>query len=532
MGFWLLLGIKGRLMWRSLVRKSGTRTLIGMAAAALVLMPMWLGMAAAAMNAVARRGEQGLLAVVVLVHVSWLFSAFLFAAFAEGFELRKVLRYPVRPWVVFVLNVLLAPFDLVALFLLPPLVAATLAAGRFGGPRMAIAAAAACLLTVLISGVVLHVLLAGLGRFLRKEWARASAGLLLGLALATPSLFLRRHLSQGAPAGALTSSFDAFIEAAARLASRLPTTVPVALLVHGAGAGQWSRVALGVVGAAGLVALGVLLGTRWATAEALSQDSSSVVSARPADDAPSSRWERIFGAELAVLAARDLRYWLRTPQIVLGLAFTPFLVLFFFHERAFSGDLRMFFLPFFCLVSVFNLSANQFGLDREGVRLLLLLPVQPRHLIAAKNLASVVVVSLVTVASLVIVQLATHAALLDLATAALAVLATVPVVLMAGNALSVRHPWRMTFRIGGTPPGALASAFTQMGVVTGMALLLAVPTLLGRLVGGRPLALGGTLGLGLVSWWIWWRSLPGAARSLVARREHLLATLGHAHETG
>jgi ABC-2 type transport system permease protein len=177
-------------------------------------------------------------------------------------------------------------------------------------------------------------------------------------------------------------------------------------------------------------------------------------------------------------------------------------------------------------------SANQFGLDREGVRLLFLLPVDPRRLIAAKNLASFTVVLGETVISLVIVRLIGGAPLSDLVAPALSVLATIPAVLVAGNALSVRHPWRMTFRVGGTPPGALASAFTQIFVVAGMAALLAIPTLAGRFVGGRPLALAGTVVLGVFAWAVWSLSLGRAARALTARREQLLATLAHPHETG
>jgi hypothetical protein len=279
---------------------------------------------------------------------------------------------------------------------------------------------------------------------------------------------------------------------------------------------------------------GVALGTRWAVAAALAGETaggpdSGQGRSRTARAGP---WERVLGADIAVLVGRELRYWLRTPQVVLGLMVTPLMVLFFFREHRFAVDLRLFFLPFLCLVSVFNVSANQFGLDREGIRLLFLLPIEPRRLIAAKNLASLTVVTVETLVSLVVVRLVGGAPIADLGAPALSVVATVPAVLMAGNALSVRHPWRMTFRVGGTPPGALASAFTQIFVVAGMALLLAIPTLAGRFVGGRPLALGGTALLGVVAWTIWSLTLGRAARSLAARREQLLATLAHPHETG
>src|SRR6185436_11403041 len=381
--------------------------------------------------------------------------------------------------------------------------------------------AMACLLTVLVTGVVLHILLAALGRFLRREWSRAVAGLVFGLAFAAPSLAFNRHIGTGQ----IGAGLDRRIPAAARLAESLPTTAFPALVVRGSVEGRVALVGLGLVGAALVLVAGVALGTRWAVAAALAGDTT----ASPTGDEKASRaaragpWERVLGADVAVLVGRELRYWLRTPQVVLGLMVTPLMVLFFFREHRFAVDLRLFFLPFLCLVSVFNVSANQFGLDREGVRLLFMLPLPPSRLIAAKNLASLAVVAAETVVSLVIVLVIGRAPLADLAAPALSVLATVPAVLMAGNALSVRHPWRMTFRVGGTPPGALASAFTQIFVVAGMAFLLAIPTLVGRFVGGRPVALAGTALLGVLAWTAWSLSLGRAARNLSDRREQLLA---------
>jgi hypothetical protein len=105
-------------------------------------------------------------------------------------------------------------------------------------------------------------------------------------------------------------------------------------------------------------------------------------------------------------------------------------------------------------------------------------------------------------------------------------------VLMAGNALSVRHPWRMNL-----PGGRGAAGRAGLGLHPdlrhiGMAVLLAIPTVVGRLTGSRLAALGGTTLLGAIAWLCWALSLGRAARSLGARREHVLATLTHPHETG
>jgi hypothetical protein len=530
LGLWLLLGVKVRLLLRSFARRSPVQTALLALVILAVLVPAWRGLGGAARAAVEKSGVTGAIAVLGTVHLSWLVSSFLFSAFAEGFELRRVLRYPVRPSAVFIMNVLLAPVDLVALFLLPPLVAAVAAMARLHGAGAALGLAVAALLTILVTGVLLHILLAALGRFLKREWMRAVAGLLFGLAFAAPSLAFNRQIGTRE----MSASIDRRIPEAARVATLLPSTAFPAMMARGAAEGRPELVGLGLLGAAVVLAAGVALGTRWAVAGALAGDVTATARAgvSRASAARASPWERVLGSDVTVLVGRELRYWLRTPQVVLGLLVTPLMVLFFFREHRFAVDLRLFFLPFLCLVSVFNVSANQFGLDREGVRLLFLLPVAPRRLIAAKNLASLTVVLVETLASLVIVGLIGGAPLPDLGGAALSVVATIPAVLMAGNALSVRHPWRMTFKVGGTPPGALASAFTQIFVVAGMAALLAIPTLVGRFTGRPALALGGTALLGVLAWTAWSLSLGRAARSLVRRQESLLATLAHAHESG
>jgi hypothetical protein len=558
----LLLGVKLRLLGRSLWRGTRTQNAIGLLAILAFLGPVWIGFGTAAHAAVLRHGADGAAAVLGLTHLGWLVSAFLFSAFAEGLDLRLLLRYPVRPAVVFVLNVLLAPLDLVALFLLPPLVGAVIAAGQAHGLAAALGTTAASAVTVLTTGVALHILLAALGRFLRKEWSRAVAGLLLGLAFAAPSFAVQRYVTSEnaervpgpsrdgrsgepsspalppltAPGPRASAAVAAVVPAAARLAARFPTTAFPTLMARASLTGAPGTFAVGLAGALLVLVAGVMLGTRWATATALEPEAPPAPrSSRAPRDRPTpiAAWaERLLGPTLAVLVARELRYWLRTPQILLGLLFTPVLVLMFFFQPSLPQDLSTFFLPFFCLLSVLNLSANQFGLDREGVRLLLLLPVASRQLVAAKNLAAVVVATAATAVSFAAVHLVRGLPWRELAPRALSVAATLPAVLMAGNELSTRHPWRMTFKIGGTPPGAMSSAMMQFLVVAAMAVLLALPRVLAWVLGIPALAVAGTLGLGALAWALWSLSLAGAARRLGERQQHLLDTLARPHESG
>jgi hypothetical protein len=119
----------------------------------------------------------------------------------------------------------------------------------------------------------------------------------------------------------------------------------------------------------------------------------------------------------------------------------------------------------------------------------------------------------------------------DLTTAVLSVFAALPAILVVGNHLSVRHPWRMSFRIGGAPPGAMASAFAQLLVLCGMALLLWLPILIARFAAaaGREDAhlwqVAAITVITALAWLGWGLSLGGAARAFDVRREHLLGTL-------
>jgi hypothetical protein len=503
-----------------------------------VLAPIWLGLMRAAAASVREHGADGAVAALGTLQLGWLTSAFLFSAFAEGLDLRMLLRHPVRPSLVFTLNVLLAPLDLVALFLAPPVIAVAVVSGQRAGLGAGLGVALACVLTMLVTGVALHMLLAALGRFLRREWSRAVAGLVFGLAFAAPTIVLHQHASR-AGLRAVGASALASVPAAARLAARFPTSAFPALVARAAFQGDLPRFLLGVVATGLLVVAGIALGTRWSVSSALAADAvGGPAQARRSPGRRSARralaalLDRLLGPELALLLGRELRYWTRTPQVLLGMLTTPVLVLFFFSQPGLPRSLRFLFLPLLCLVSVFNLSANQFGLDREGVRLLFILPIPPERLLAAKNLAALVVAGAGTVLSLLLVRLVRGVPAGDLVVPALSVAATLPAVLIAGNELSTRHPWRMTFKVGGAPPGAMASALVQMAVVAVMALLLAVPVVAGRLLGAPGLALLGTAAVGVLAWSAWIASLPTAARRLGRRQEQLLEVLAHPHETG
>ncbi len=546
MHFAYLLRLKLRLLWRSFIRRGGVLPVVGVAFLAAVFSPLWMGLAGGAYFLVSRHGAAGLASLVGTVHLGWLTSAFLFAAFAEGFDWRLLLRYPIPPRAIFWINVLLGPFDVVALFLLPPLLAAVVAvAGRAGGAA-AVATLVIIVLLLLITGATLQIMLALIGGLLKREWARAAVGLTFGLACAAPALMFNRHVAADRKGpGVLDGLVAAGLGPSDAFASWCPTTAPLVIALRGALSGHWLRFSVGFVFAIGLLVVLVRIGTHLAVVAALRGDAAGAGASRPAprDHRPGRRGllAAILPEDLALLLGRELRYWQRTPQVIIGLLLTPMMVTFFVWQRPAFGRLSLFFVPFFCLASVLSLSANQFGLDREGTRLLFLLPLSPRRLLVAKNLASILVVAMQTVAALVILALLggstdANSSVVELALAGLSTAAALPAVLIVGNYLSAAHPWRMTFRVGGTPPGAMASAFAQMLVLGGMAVLLAAPFIAAWIIEGPDFRYGGPLvGIGVIAivmWSIWVLLLGPTADFLDRHREHLIATLAHPHETG
>jgi hypothetical protein len=216
------------------------------------------------------------------------------------------------------------------------------------------------------------------------------------------------------------------------------------------------------------------------------------------------------------------------------------LLLVFGHQGGLSFTSHPFLLTFLCISAVISLSGNVFGLDQAGVRLLFLLPIAPRRLLLAKNLA---LVSLVAVVGAACVTLATVTGSMTVAralTTAASLAAALPVALSLGCFLSVYHPYRMAFRLGGAPPGATISVLSQFAGLGVVAVLLLIPmSLVPVLLASRAsefwiqaATLGATLVFAGGLWAIWWVLLGVAARALVRRRELIIDRLAKPGETG
>jgi predicted permease len=473
-----------------------------------------------------------------LVHLGWAAASLLLGSFAEGFDLRLLLRYPVPPRAAFWLNVLVAPLELTAFFLLPPLgalaVGSAMRAGLGAGVLVALAGAG----LLLITSALTQLLLALLGRFLRREWTRALFGLIAGLIFALPALALRGTI--GAHRTGALAQMQAAAEGAATVFVWLPTTALPTRAAQAALQGAPAQALLLLLATAGFLALFVQICAQVALSEALNRQAPAAADpvrsliGRPLE----LRLERLLPTDLALLVARELRTYLRTPQVLMGLLTAPLIIVVLTRDRSLGPETGAFFVAFAALVTALNLSANQFGLDQAGVRLLFLLPVTGRRVLLAKNLA----VTTVTVLGAVVGVTAARAvgAPIDLLaglTAFATLAAALPVVLTFGNRLSISHPWRMTFRMGGAPPGAMLSAMAQMAAlgVVGVALapgLLVLPAVFGPTTLIRCVSLGITVLIAGTLWFLWSLFLTTSASALDRQREHIIDRLAHPHETG
>jgi hypothetical protein len=541
----ILVALKARLMLRALARRGGVRAVALLLAIAAVFAPMWLGLTAAAYGAARSFGAPAVVAGLGLVHFAWIGASLMFGSFAEGFDLRLLLRYPVPPRAAFWLNVLVAPVDFVALFLLPPLGALAAGAGARAGLAAGIVVAGAGVLVLFVTTAIAQALIALLGRHLRREWTRALMGLALGVLFAIPAIGLRYLQPDAGTHGPVAQR-----AALAWLAQRLPAIErafswypPTAAAARAAVAG----IAGGIAAAAGwlLVAAAVLalvveICARLAVGEALNREAVTSRSDPGGPEIPrlDSWLERLLPTDLAMLVARDLRTYVRTPQILLGLFTAPFLVVMFSrtHDLAMRGG--TFLVALAPLITALNLASNQFGLDQAGVKLLFLLPVAARRLLIAKNIAC----TTITLAGAITCLATTFIAgprfdLLGVVTTLATLAAALPVVLAFGNHLSVRSPWRMSFRLGGAPPGAMSSAFAQMAAVGVVALLLTpglllLPQYFGTGLAVRAGSLWITATLAAILWSVWLMLLPRTAAALESRREMIIDRLARASEVG
>lgn len=215
-------------------------------------------------------------------------------------------------------------------------------------------------------------------------------------------------------------------------------------------------------------------------------DEPAVASARPANKQaarparlPSRLLEwRLPGLaeETSALTLAFFRSLSRAPEVRLALVmnFIIVLVMLGVFLRPQRGAPPDFLMPFIAtgvvLLPLFGMAQllfNQFGFDRDGFRLLLLLPVRHRQMLVAKNLAAAPLAAAVAGVLLLVLFLLVRVPALHILAAAVQFVNAYLLVSLAGNALSVLAPYRIA-------PGSLKPTKVPPGTI----LLIAVSNLL------------------------------------------------------
>lgn len=224
-------------------------------------------------------------------------------------------------------------------------------------------------------------------------------------------------------------------------------------------------------------------------------------------------WERILPAQVRAIALKDLKYYRRDPQL-LGLLAQSLMtigVLLFITIINGGGANRMTVLgpwavmiaPFYIFLSLYTLSYNMLGFERQSLTTLFLFPLDPKRVLWGKNLV-VLAIGVIEMALIVLIAaFLSHAWNFVLPAFAVG-LAGIGVILGIGNATSVFFPMRMRqmrrgFQMGG------ANASTQNGCLRGVMSFGALALMLIVLI---PVGLALVLPVIFSVLWIWIITIP------------------------
>jgi hypothetical protein len=156
--------------------------------------------------------------------------------------------------------------------------------------------------------------------------------------------------------------------------------------------------------------------------------------------------------QAAALALATFRSLLRAPEVKMAWAssFIPMVIvgaMFFLRSPPHLSDTAKPFIAtgvaVFSIFMLVQLLANQFGLDRDGFRSLILSPADRRLILLGKNLASLPVGATFGVILLTLTSVWLHLSLLGFAATLFQLAAMLLIAGLAGNLLSILVPYRI-----------------------------------------------------------------------------------------
>ncbi len=223
--------------------------------------------------------------------------------------------------------------------------------------------------------------------------------------------------------------------------------------------------------------------------------------------------ERIIPAQVRAIALKDLKYYRRDPQL-LGLISQSLITIVFlvFITVINSGGLNrvtvlgpwaVMIAPLYIFLSLYTLSYNVLGFERQSLTTLFLFPIDPKRILWGKNLVVLVLGSIEIALVVLIAAYLTHAWAFVLPAFAVG-LAGMGVILGIGNITSVFFPMRMR-QIGRGFQGGGANASTQNGCLRGVMSLLTLALMLVVLI---PVALALILPVIFSAQWVWIVTIP------------------------
>ena len=239
------------------------------------------------------------------------------------------------------------------------------------------------------------------------------------------------------------------------------------------------------------------------------------VGAAPAPQAQTaggSIWQRISSTQTFAITVKDLKYFWRDPQLKAQLLSSLYIVIVlvagpFFGSRSssnFGWQSLTFGSPLAVFFTVFTLSYNSLGMERQGLTTLFLFPVEPRRILFGKNIA-VAALGLVELVLLLLISGFLSQNWEFVLPVLVVGLAGIAVVLGCGNVSSVLFPQRMR---------QIQRGFQATGSSTGnagcMRAIMSIVMMFVTLVVLVPVAVALFLPLLFQIQWVWVFSIPAA----------------------
>jgi len=530
------------LRWTTFLRATPVANRLGALALnallALLFAPFWLGGAALAFGGVLRLGAPAVIVAFGACQFAWIYVGLLIGAMGRSFDLDRLIRYPLRPASVYAANILASCLEPVALMTLPVVLATAAGAFARGGLLPGAATLAAGLLVTLVTAAVLQLLLALLDELFRREWVRYLAVAVFSLSFVAfqflASGVVRRLVERIAQRPLAPAEMA---ELLAEKVALVPTVGWPAAIATGALDGAPLRVLAGLAGTALLGALllapGVSLMRHTARAGEGAGGGGRVQ--RPSARGSVALLPGLLPRGVALLAARELRYSLASPQRVIALLLTPLVVLLMLFTRDAGAVTTPAFVLLLLSSGLTTAAVTQFSYDGPGVRSFFLLPCRPRDVLLAKNLevfARVAVQLALVFAPLTVLRRAQWTAFgtVLLVGAAAVVFAAVAL----GTWVSIRWPVRARRRGMGTRGDGSWGGFAMFGGTFGFGALVFGAVWAARQVAGPAhataaglAAAAAFLAAGAGAWWV---SLDRNASALLAHRERLLEVIARVEE--